>query len=241
MLVLSFFLALTIVIVHLLSTNFRFLSHVPRSKYLSFFAGISVAFVFVEVLPNLNKHQQNIEMASQFKWISLFQNHAYLVAMIGFSVFYGLQRLLIFYKKGRNSEYVTVRVFWIHIASYFIYNGLIGYILHDEDFGTVKGMLFYFFAVLVHIISNDRGLRDTHKHTYDKIGRKLLSSAVMIGWFAGGIIEISQPALSTVFAFLSGGMIINAMKEELPKENQSSFVTFTIGCILYTALLLASE
>ncbi|WP_445488000.1 hypothetical protein [Niallia sp. 03133] len=240
--VLSFYLAISIVIFHMLSNNFRFLSSIPRSKYLSFFGGVSIAYVFVEVLPNLNKHQQNIEKETHYKIVALAEDHAYIMAMIGFFVFLGMERLVLLSKtvKKKGDDYESLRVFWIHIASFFIYNGLIGYILRNKDFASAKEMLLYFFAVFVHIISNDRGIRDDHQNIYDKAGRKLLSFAVLIGWSLGGIIEISQLALSTVFAFISGGIIINAMKEEIPKERKSSFLTFTVGSLLYTVLLVIS-
>ncbi|WP_159438441.1 hypothetical protein [Edaphobacillus lindanitolerans] len=45
--------------------------------------------------------------------------------------------------------------------------------------------------------------------------------------------------ISHISAFLAGGVIMNVMKEELPKERQSSFLAFLIGVVGYTGILLA--
>jgi hypothetical protein len=41
-----------------------------------------------------------------------------------------------------------------------------------------------------------------------------------------------------LFALLSGGVVLNVLKEELPEERQSSFRAFFAGIVVYTVILL---
>ncbi len=42
-----------------------------------------------------------------------------------------------------------------------------------------------------------------------------------------------------LIAFLAGGVVLNALKEELPKGRESCFAAFLSGAAGYTALLFA--
>ncbi|GGM40973.1 hypothetical protein GCM10011351_28980 [Paraliobacillus quinghaiensis] len=45
-------------------------------------------------------------------------------------------------------------------------------------------------------------------------------------------------ALALLFAFLSGAIILNVLKEELPEDRESSAWAFSLGANGYLALLL---
>jgi zinc transporter ZupT len=86
---------------------------------------------------------------------------------------------------------------------------------------------------------NDSGLREHHKHIYDRIGRWILAAAIIVGWVLGSATEIGKTAIAVLFAFLAGGIVLNVLKEELPEERESRFWAFALGAGIYTALLLA--
>ena len=66
---------------------------VSRRGLLSFAAGISVAYVFVHVLPALSRGKE-IQVRSAATFPLLFPEYSvYIWAMAGFLVFYGLERL----------------------------------------------------------------------------------------------------------------------------------------------------
>ena len=62
-------------------------------------------------------------------------------------------------------------------------------------------------------------------------------SAIIAGWAVGAATEISEAAITVLFAFLAGGVIFNVLKEELP-ERKSRFWAFAVGVGVYSALLL---
>lgn len=242
---LSGLFATGLTLVHLLAGQLRFLETIPRSRWLSFASGVSVAYVFVHILPELNAAQQDITNQPIVVEIAFLEHHVYLVALSGLIAFYGLERLAREsqqrnHQKGKGKT-TTAGIFWIHIASFAAYNALIGYLLvHREESGFLSLALF-FIAMAMHFIVNDFGLRENHKKPYDRVGRWVLSSAVIVGWAIGTNTQIHQAALAVLFAFLAGGIVLNILKEELPEERESRFWAFALGAAAYTVLLLFSE
>lgn len=243
MIFLTLLLALGFVAIHLFSRALPFLDRVPRSKLLSGAGGISVAYVFIHLLPELNKHNEVLDETIQGDALNFFENHTYIVAMMGLSIFYGLERMVKISKRKQqeqnNINRASKGVFWIHIVSYFLYNTLIGYLLLHGEQETISGVVFYFIALAVHFITSDHALREAHREDYDHIGRWLLTIAIIAGWVLGVFVEVNESFIAVLFALLAGGVILNVMKEELPEERESN-LAFAAGLAGYTILLMLS-
>lgn len=238
---LSAVFAILLAIVHIFSGNLHVLGTTPRSRWLSFGSGISVAYVFVHILPELNKYQNTIRNSTAAE-LAFLEHHVYLLALLGLAVFYGLERVANesrqHNQKTGDGNMTTAGVFWVHIASFSVYNALIGYLLlHREQTGLLS-LLFFTGAMGVHFVVNDYGLREHHKQRYHRIGRWLLAAAIIIGWVIGSATEIHGAAIAVLFAFIAGGVVLNVLKEELPKERESRFWAFALGAIVYSILLL---
>lgn len=235
--ILSLALAIGFAVLHFSAKYMAFLKRVSRSRFLSFAGGIAVSYVFVHLLPDLNTHQQVLEKA-QNGLLRFIENHAYLMALMGLALFYGLEEVVSQSTKKKETK-ASSGIFWLHVGVFFFYNMLIGYLLIQETFDQVLGMLFYFLALSVHFMTIDQSMREAHQDVYDQYGRWILIFAVLVGWALGAITELKEAVVSTMVAFLSGALILNVLKEELPKESESSFGAFAAGLIIYSALLLA--
>lgn len=234
----SFFYCLILSILHFTSKYITFIKDSPRSKFLSLAGGIAVSYVFVDLLPQVTKQQKVMEDATNEIGLKALENHAFVVSLIGLVFFYGLQALV---RKSKNKgEMVKKKVFWIHITSFSIYNALVGYLLIREQYKNLWGMFFYFAALAVHFIINDHSLRSHHPEVYDRYGRWIVSVAILIGWIIGYVTKVNELVISLLLALLAGGMVLNVLKEELPKEKEGSFGAFTIGVIAYTILLFCN-
>ncbi len=229
-------------LVHVLVGNLRFLETVPRSRWLSMAGGVSVAYVFLHILPELAAAQEAIR-SSLGETVAFVEHHVYLVALLGLATFYGLERLALASRRRRDlgePDATGPVVFWLHIASFAVYNGLIGYLLDRRLESGPWGLLIFVVAMALHFVVNDYGLREHHKAAYRRVGRWVLAAALFIGWGLGLAIDISEAALGVVLAFLAGGIVLNVLKEELPEERESRFGAFALGGAVYAALLLAS-
>ncbi len=73
-------------VVHLFSGKLRFLEGIPRSIWLSMAGGISVAYVFVHLLPELAEEQEAIREAPQERktrfWVFALGAVAYAVVLL---------------------------------------------------------------------------------------------------------------------------------------------------------------
>ncbi|MDP8315554.1 MAG: hypothetical protein RAP70_10870 [Candidatus Celaenobacter antarcticus] len=230
------------VLIHLFAERFHLAKDVPRSAWLSFAGGIAVAYVFIHIFPELELAQRHI--SSQWEFIPFIEHHAYLVALLGLIVFYGLERGA---KLSRSKQNFPIRhtktttstgVFWLHMTSFAIYNALISYLLVHREEQDLYGLIFFSIAMGLHFFVNDYALRQFHKDTYQKYGRWLLSAAIIVGWTIGLSMKISEAMTGVLFAFIAGGVILNVLKEELPEEKQSKFWPFALGAGVYTVLLL---
>ena len=231
---LPFILALGLAAVHLFASKLRFLDVTPRSRWLSMAGGAAVAYVFLHLFPELALAQESLRDRGPFET----EHEIYLLSMAGLAVFYGLERAAKVSRherrKAGEEDVPSPGVFWLHVVSFALYNAFVGYLLlHREE-----DLLLFFLAMALHFLVNDYGLRKDHRDQYDRVGRWILSAAVLLGWEIGTQVEIGELPLALLFAFLAGGIVLNVLKEELPAERESRFSAFVLGAAGYAAVLL---
>ncbi|MBW3656698.1 MAG: hypothetical protein KY444_11400 [Gemmatimonadetes bacterium] len=231
--------AVGLALVHVFAGRMRFLEGIPRSRWLSFAGGVSVSYVFLHLLPELARGQEHIREAAGTV-LGLEERHVYLVALFGLAAFYGLERMAVRSRRGGEVEGRTsAGVFRVHIASFALYNALIGYLLLHREENTPGALALFFAAMALHFVVNDSGLREHHGRQYHRWGRWIVAAAVLLGCGVGLATEIPEAAVAVAIGFLAGGVILNVLKEELPEERQSRFGAMVLGMAGYAALLLA--
>ena len=234
----TFLATLAFIVVHLFTERLRFLHGTPRSRWLSTAGGVSVAYVFIHLLPELARGQEVIEEA-RFDLLSYLEHHTYLLALSGLVCFYGLEQAMKVHRRKLPPDAPPpASVFWLHIASFSAYNVLIGYLLVHREEPGLGNLVLFTVALGLHFVVNDFGLQQDHKELFRKRGRWVLSAAVLAGWGLGQWIELSELATSAAIAFLTGSVVLNVLKEELPEERESRFSAFLAGTAAYSALLL---
>jgi hypothetical protein len=161
--------------------------------------------------------------------------------LLGLAVFYGLERMALRdrqrQKRSGRADETGPGAFWISMVSFTVYNGLIGYLLLEQVRAGVSNLYYFAAAMGLHFMVNDYGLREHHQERYQRIGRWMLSAAVLAGAALGLKLEVPRLLVAVLVAFLAGGAILNVLKEELPSERESSFVAFALGAALYAVLL----
>lgn len=232
--------AIGLAVLHVFAHRLGVLNTLPRSRWLSFAGGASVAYVFVHVFPELSEGGRTIQRA-ELLVVTFSERHVYLVALAGFTFFYGVERLAQQPSARPNREnprQPSTGVFWIHVGSFAFYNVLIGYLLFHQQEPGVDSVVLFTLAMGFHFVVTDYGLREAHRDVYDRMGRWLLAIALLTGALVGYSTEIDEAALAVLFAFLAGGIVLNVVKEELPEESDSRFWAFAAGGAIYTAVLL---
>lgn len=224
---------------HIVASEVRGISFIPRSWTLSVAGGISVAYVFVHLLPEVAKAQADVEEVTTGVLAGL-ERHAYVLALLGLVVFYGLEQLAVA-SAGRAVGDASARgaPFWLSMATFSVYGALVGHLVvrraRNDDWSALA---LFTLALALHFVVNDLGLRHHHRHAYDRVGRPLLIGSLLVGWASALAFELAEPTLGLVVAFLAGGIVLNVLKEELPEERSSNFGAFAGAATSFTALLL---
>lgn len=234
--------ALAFTALHLGVVRMAALHGARRSGWLSAAGGIAVAYVFLHLLPDLIEHNAVLAGASgAADWLA--DRIVYLVALAGLVIFYALERGLQSSRRRHLAAHGVDRphdsVFWVHIGAFAVTNLLIGYLLlHREVPGFVSLALFAV-ALGVHLLASDVGLLLHHKRLYRRRARWVLAAAVLTGWLLGAAVALPPAAISLIFAFLAGSVIMNVIKDELPAERDSRVLPFVLGAAGYAAVILA--
>jgi hypothetical protein len=225
--VLPLILALGIAAVHLLADRLDPARVIPRPAWLSAASGFSVAFVFVLLMPELQARQEDLRDASVAGWL---ENHVWLAALAGLVAFYAVEHAILAHGRGRTAA--THGAFSAHTAVFALYNALIGYVLFNPHPRFESSLVPYALALAAHLLVVDDAMRRHHPKRYHRVGRWVLASAVVAG--AGVGMAMTAPPLAPALAlsFLAGGMILNALKEELPDEREGRPLPFMAGALV---------
>ncbi len=240
MLIYSVIGALFLAFVHLFANKIGF-SHIPRSKWLSAAGGISVSYIFIHLLPELEDWQLKFEEKNEN--LSFISHHLYLVALSGLTAFYGLERAAKLSSDSHREPasdqvHTNAKTFWLHIGSFSLYNAIIGHLLTESDTKSTQELIWFIIAMAFHFIGNDYSLLDHYRHKYLREGRWVMAASVIGGWAMGTFIHLSETVIAVLFAFVAGSVILNVLKEEIPEERKSNFWAFLSGIILYSSILL---
>lgn len=210
--------------------------HVRRS-WTSAAAGASVAYVFVDILPELGTHHRAF-VASSGGELLFAEQRIYIVALIGFVAFYGLEHMVLNRRTGARDE--RDLVFVLHVAGFAAYSALVGYLLAPRAEAGWLALVLYTAAMGFHFLVVDHSMGAQHGAAFGPGARGLLSASVLAGWLAGASLHVSEAALARIFAFLAGGVVITSVRAELPSEANGRFWPFSAGAAVYALLLLTA-
>lgn len=220
-------------IVQLFSNKLIISSKLGHNQWMSFSGGIAVSYVFVYILPALHGYQQDyIEVTTNLT----METELYFIGLIGVLLFFGVHKAAI--RADRTHEQGEGSFFWIQIGFFALYNMLIAFIVFGTDIKGVEAA-FYGVAVGFHYMAVAHDLWQEDKERYEKVGRYVLAAGIFSGWIVGNFFSFPSLVLAIIFAFISGAMIFNALKKELPEEGNANFPAFLMGALLHTAMTLA--
>ncbi len=212
-------------------------------RLMSFASGVTVAYVFVHLIPDLHIASRAYTSAMGNVHTPATIYYVYLAAMIGFMVFYGLEHIVISSRSkpepvnSSPQEKVTT-VFLLHIGGFALYTWLVTYLLVNNIDEKTVPILLYSFAMGLHLFSIDHALRREHGSTYAGMGKNILAAAALLGWVVGMLVKLPIFTVVSLLGFISGAVIMNSMIMELPSEKEGKFFPFLFGGIFYAFLLL---
>lgn len=237
---LSLAVIIGLTIIHYSSRYFTFQA-IPQPFFMSFAAGVGISYILMFMLPMI-PHGYYLLVE---EYNELVAETIYLAALLGFSLFYVIDIMIIRYKEKKlkrrlseEEEESNTQLFIAHIIFFMLYNATIGYTLSHYQM-TAPYALKLFFVFGLHFITIDWGLRHKHSYDYDRYGRKLLSASILFGYLFGSFINFSDITISLVESLLLGGMMMNVIRRELPSEYYGSVSGFLLASVLSSISFIA--
>jgi hypothetical protein len=135
MLSLGLLLAVCLALLHLFASTLKGPSWLPQRHWISLAGGISIAYIFLDVFPELAHAQEKIEHVGG--WVEYLERHVYILALLGLALFCGLDKWALRSRAHNQTmseaDHTTIGVFWIHIAAFAIHNGILGYLFQGAS------------------------------------------------------------------------------------------------------------
>jgi len=219
--------------------------NIRRRSLLSFSAGASVAYIFVHLSPEL-AGARHVFVEDTAHGASTLAHYAVNIAtMLGFVFFYGLDQFFVGLKPGKEQPHTEEKqggdtAFWAHVGVFGTYAWLVSYLLVDTLEEGVVPIGFYAVAMGLHFLTVSHGLHREYGTLYDRKGVWLLAVCSLAGWISGMLIDFQKPIVAILLALVAGGVIVNTLIGELPREKEGRFFPFLFGAIAYTVLLLVA-
>jgi hypothetical protein len=241
MFIVSLLVIIGFMLVHIFTDKLKYFHEKLTNRIISLVSGGSIAYVLLHLVPELTHYQEVAEKAYLGTQLENIDYVTYMSALLGIAVFYGINQLSEkSERENRKRENLTrpsLSVFILEITAFAMYNGLIGYLLQELSGDNIGDYVVYFIVFSFHFIANNRILQLTHEDLYTRSGRWVLALSVLIGWILYETTHASDLTLAFLSSFLTGGVILNILNDELPEEKKSSFPAFLIGMAFITILL----
>lgn len=190
-------------------------------------AGVSVAYVFIDVLPELAAHNALLGKAGGVA--SLYaEQRIYVLVLASFVVMYGLQHIVLASRSRRHESLAREErdpVYWLHL------------LVERAARGTAPIVL-YTLAMGIHFVIVNHALAEEHGAMYRRHGHLWLAGGVLAGWAAAALLPIDEVTFARLFALLAGGVVITSLRSELPDERTGRFWPFCLGAIAFAVLLI---
>ncbi len=186
----------------------------------SFGGGMAVAYIFLNLLPELEKGHEVLGHA------------VHGIALAGFIGFAGAEHWIHRHRKGSEAE------FKLRIALQFCYNWLLIYMLPEAVEEGLGYALLLTVALGLHLISTDYALRSEYPREFQAWGRWVLAAGLITGYVNDIFHEPVDPYVADIWtALLAGFLLCNVFRDEAP-DPRSHFGWFLAGALLYGGLSL---
>jgi small-conductance mechanosensitive channel len=236
---------LALAVVHLLATHLR--GGVGRHELavVSAAGGISVAYVFLHLLPEVAAGAAVVgeSLDGLVAPVPMQEVGVFVVALLGFTVFYLAERFAEHRgsaRHGGDPDDATSRAaFVVHLVAFALYNVAVAYTLPERVANDVVGATVFTVAIAVHVLVVDRGLAEHYPRRYGHVGRFVLAGALVVGWLVAGLAApTSALTVSLMTAVVAGSVLLTVFQEELPRAGRSRLGPFLGGLLGYSVLLV---
>jgi hypothetical protein len=194
-----------------------------RPELMSFFAGLSLSYVFVRLLPEIETARTSLALPDRLPLPSA-SSLLSLAALAGCILFFALGRW-----SGSDPAAGAHAGHRLRLAIFALYVALISYSrIAMVEHGEAPELLFAI-AMGAHFLALDHALARDFGPFYRRRGRFVLAGGSLLGWAVGAIEAVGLPIMLLLFGFVAGAVIANSLIEEMPDTREARFGPLLAG------------
>jgi len=209
--------------IHFLNEKIFFNTRKTKEVAMSFVGGVSVAYIFLFLLPELYNGVDHLN-----SWI-------FFMVLIGFSLVHFAEKYFYQHSHGnarllRNKE--------VHFLVLFIYYFLVGVILSTiVDKNIIEGILF-FIPLIFYASVGKVSFSEVHYHLREQnFFRWLLALSSVLGVFFAPLILSSLSLYHSLLAFIIGSFLYISVVDFIPNKSKGNPFYFFVGEGFYAILI----
>jgi len=229
--VVSLFFSLIISLVDYLSDDVIPRIMDKKHDVVSFTAGLSVTYIFLELLPDV------------YAGIGLVDRYVFLSLLVGFIIFHLAEKHI--YKQVQQQHQSDLTR--IHLGGQFLYHFIVGILIVTfTQRSIIDGFLLLVPVTLHSGLSNlsSRGI-----HNFDMKSRRIFKNRVkrvfyslspFYGAIVAFVIPFSGKLVAILTSFIAGILLYIVIREEIPPDRKGNPRLFLIGAVLYALFIIVT-
>jgi zinc transporter ZupT len=204
---------------HYFSENLELAAEPKRFRIISFGAGISIAYLFLHLLPHTYEAAIHLE-----EWVFLF-------LLLGFALFHLSEKYV--YQHIRQEKRAK-ELKEIHSIIFFVYHFTVGIVIADLFQAEILEGFLFVIPVALHVGVSTISLSKIHGEIRESVFIKvILSLSTLLGVVFALLIHIPDIVNNILVSFIAGVLLYIIVKEFLPEKEKGKPLFFIFGLLLF--------
>lgn len=219
--------ALLIGIVHHLGERIDHMGYRHRPAIASFSAGAAVAYLFLQLFPELKQG------------VTYLGNYTFLYALFGFASVHMAEKWI--YQHEGTFEDLKKDFKELHSVFLFSYYFAIGVVIqYLLGQSVVRGTLF-FIPVFLHTAISSLALHELHEDVLERLPVKIaISSASLLGVLLSFSFHVRPETFFMVLGIVTGMFFYVVTRDAIPSADNGTVQSFFVGLVFYAVIIIAT-
>ncbi|NIM91549.1 MAG: hypothetical protein GTO17_11450 [Candidatus Aminicenantes bacterium] len=217
-------LAFLLGLLHFFSDMIRFSEDERKYRIISFAAGISISYLFLDLLPHTYEAAVLLR-----EWVFVF-------LLLGFALFHLVEKYIY---QHADQKKLAKELKEVHSISFFVYYFLVGIVLENKLQASVLEGTLFLIPVGLHAGLSTASLSRIHGEIRENLWAKIaLSSSSLLGVAFAILVHIPSLLDNISISLIAGVLLYIIVKEFLPEKRKGQPIFFIFGIILFLAFTL---
>lgn len=199
-----------------------------REQIVSFSAGVSITYVFVDLIPEFNRIA-----AESTELIFIFP-------LIGFSSIHLLEKYLAM--SDLEGQKLRRDFGEIHSVFLFLYHGALGYLIASLLAESAVSGLLFFLPIILHVAVSSLSFTELHESFFRrKIVKYGITLAPLLGVLLHNSRIVADQYFDPVFGTVIGMFFYIVIRDSIPREDRGKPKEYVAGIVIYLAVILVAN